>query len=311
MYYVRKIKKTKKNLSKASYIISLPMNLQKKVESHNSEISKRLAYFSRIRYLEIPKSRCLLLAVWSDEQPPNWTQDRERTTTIQKSGRTSRYVIIPKDACKRFCWHTGTELVIGFDYGISQDLHDVIYEDIMFPKPEGIRPEALLIRFQKYRDMKEIYGENLAERKAFLEKHKDEIFWETRHDYVAFERAMARLKEWKKKMRKEVWDSLYMSGLVCMPYVDYLKLRAEQEREKKKRNRLLRLQKKGHLATWDYRKKLVKVYGTDWDAKREAMLDDPEYLNELRAEDPERYRMYFPEREPLYGDEEPNSDQAF
>src|SRR5574337_870993 len=129
MYFIRKIKKTKKHLDKSSFIVSLPKKLQRKIESQNKEISKRLDNFARFRYFyDVTEgSRCFLLSLWSNDLPPDLIHDKKVTTTIQKSGRSSRYVLIPKKVCNKYGWSTNTELVIGLDYQIDKFVHENIY----------------------------------------------------------------------------------------------------------------------------------------------------------------------------------------
>ncbi len=253
------------------------------------EISKRLEHFTRIKCIGVQESSCFLLTVWSNEVAPRRPYNKRRSTTIQRSGKTSRYTIIPKKVCERFHWHTGTELVIGFSYELGRRIYDTLYKDDDFFPQDDTRPEVLVIMFQRYHDIKETYREKLAERRAFLEKHEEEMLWKTRHDGLAYERAMARIDNWKKEMRKAVWDELARENCIAVSYVDYLKLRADSEREKKKIRRRERKRRQGTKATWDHRKNLVRGYGTDWDARCEALLDDPDTLNEMRTEDPETY----------------------
>ncbi|MDE1767266.1 MAG: hypothetical protein KGI27_13495 [Thaumarchaeota archaeon] len=50
MYFIRKIKKTKKKTSKSSFIISLPRKLERRIASYDTNIAARLANFTRFRY---------------------------------------------------------------------------------------------------------------------------------------------------------------------------------------------------------------------------------------------------------------------
>ena len=68
MYFIRKIKKTKKKLDKSSFIISLPKKLQRKIESQNKEIENRLANFSRFRYFYDVTEGSQMLSVEPMEQ---------------------------------------------------------------------------------------------------------------------------------------------------------------------------------------------------------------------------------------------------
>ena len=85
MYFIRKIKKTKKKASKSSFIVSLPRKLERKIASYNSEIAKRLTNLSRFRYFyeDVENPRCFLISIWDTELPPNDIYDKNRTTTIQ------------------------------------------------------------------------------------------------------------------------------------------------------------------------------------------------------------------------------------
>lgn len=126
MYFIRKVRKTKKRTSKSSFIVSLPKKIQRKIESKNREISKRFDNFARFRYFydDIEGSRCFLLSLWNNEMP---SHNKKTSTTIQRSGMTSRYVIIPKKICYKYGWTAGTELVIGLDYQINEFVHDIVY----------------------------------------------------------------------------------------------------------------------------------------------------------------------------------------
>lgn len=283
MYHVRKIRKTKKDPDKASYIVSLPKGILQRTKSRNPEISRRLEHLPRVRCAWQAGSGCFLVAVSSHELPPKG-HSKDGTTTIQRSGRTSRYVIIPKKACKMFDWKAGTELVIGFSYGIPEAVHDEIYRGAEFLAGEA-GPEVLVVRFQRYQDMRDLYAKRLAGERAILEEARDEMLWKARHDDTQFEGIVNTMGRWKKDMRRQVWDLLYSEGLVSVQYGEYVRLRADLERERRRKRR----QKHGISSSWNYRKNFIKGYGTDWDARREAMLDDPGMLHELGGDDPEAY----------------------
>ncbi|MGI0093174.1 MAG: hypothetical protein ACREA8_03655, partial [Nitrosotalea sp.] len=177
MYFIRKVRKTKKRTNKSSFILSLPKKLQRKIETKNSEISKRLEIFARFHYFydDIEGSKCFLLSLWSNELPSY--NKKTSTTTIQKSGRTSRYVIIPKKVCYKYGWTAGTDLVIGLDYGIDKFVHDIIYEnnDSFVPNNEQ-QPQVCVIKFQRYQDMKNVYRTRLEKEKKELARQEDDAY---------------------------------------------------------------------------------------------------------------------------------------
>src|SRR5574337_130488 len=178
MYFIRKIKKTKKKLDKSSFIVSLPKKLQRKVESQNKEIAKRLANFTRFHYFydNTESSKCFLLSLWSNELPPNSIHGKEITTTIQRSGRSSRYVLIPRKVCNRYGCGTGTEIVIGFDDQLDEFVHDILYKNDNFVTDKERQPQACVIKFQRYQDMKEIYKIRLAKKKEELARQESDAY---------------------------------------------------------------------------------------------------------------------------------------
>ncbi|HET7336653.1 MAG TPA: hypothetical protein VFJ23_02020, partial [Candidatus Nitrosotalea sp.] len=162
MYFIRKIKKTKKHLDKSSFIISLPKKLQRKIESQNKEIEKRFTNFARFCYFydDTEGSKCFLLNLWSNERPSY--NKKTNTTTIQRSGRSSRYVLIPKKICYKYGWTAGTELVIGLDCSMDKFVHNTIYENNVTNNEQ--QSQVCIIKFQRYQDMRNIYRISLEKK---------------------------------------------------------------------------------------------------------------------------------------------------
>ncbi len=293
MYFIRKIKKTKKHLDKSSFIISLPKKLQRKIESQNKEIAKRLANFARYRYFyDVTEgSRCFLLSLWSNELPPNSIQDKKITTTIQKSGRSSRYVLIPKKICNRYGWGAGTELVIGLDYQLDEFVHGTIYENNDFVTDKERQPHDCVIKFQRYQDMKDLYRHRLAKKKEELARQESDAYWNTRNRSFNYGIIMDRINYARKHIHRLVWKRLLQMNLVAVSYSDFVKLRAEKEREKKRKRREFLQKRSGSRTTWRYRKDLVRSRskGYDYDTRHENMLDDPDTYNENRLDNHDTY----------------------
>ena len=293
MYFIRKIKKTKKRQDKSSFIVSLPKKLQRKIESQNSEISKRLENFARFRYFydDTEGSKCFLLSLWSNELPPNSIHDKEITTTIQRSGRSSRYVLVPKKVCNRYGWGTGIELVIGFDDQLDEFVHGTIYENNDFVTDKERQPQACVIKFQRYQDMKEIYKIRLAKKKEELARQESDAYWNTRNRPFNYDIIMDRIRYARKHIHRLVWNHLLQMNLVTVSYSDFVKLRAEKERERKRRRREFLQKRHGSRTTWLYRKDLVRSRskGYDYDSHYENMLDDPDSYLESRLDDPDLY----------------------
>lgn len=292
MYFIKKIKKTKKKLDKSSFIISLPKKLQRKIESQNEEIAKRLANFSRFRYFyDVTEgSRCFLLSLWNNELPPNSIHDKEITTTIQKSGRSSRYVLIPRKVCNRYGWGMGTELVIGFDDQLDEFVHDTIYANNDFVTDKEKQPQACVIKFQRYQDMKEIYKIRLEKEKEELARQERDAYWASRTNYRFYE-IIDQIQRIRKQVHKITWIKLFETNLVAVQYSDFVKLRSEKERETKRKRRQFLQKRYGIRATWQYRKDLVrsKSKGYDYDSHYENMLDDPDSYLESRLDNPDLY----------------------
>lgn len=292
MYFIRKIKKTKKKLDKSSFIVSLPKKLHRKIESQNSEIAKRLTNFARFHYFydDTEGSRCFLLSLWSNELPPNSIHDK-KITTIQKSGRSSRYVLIPKKVCNRYGWGTGTELVIGFDNQLDEFVHGTIYENNDFVTDKERQSQAYVIKFQRYQDMKEIYRTRLAKKKEELARQESDAYWNTRNRTFNYDIIMDRIKYARKHIHRLVWNRLVQMNLVAISYSDFVKLRAEKERERKRRRREFLQKRYGSRTTWRYRRDLVRSRnkGYDYDSHYENMLDDPDSYLESRLDDPDLY----------------------
>ena len=315
MYFIRKIKKTKKKASKSSFIVSLPRKLERKIASYNSEIAKRLTNFSRFRYFyeDVENPKCFMITIWDIELPPNGINDKKITTTIQRSGRTSRCIIIPKKVCKMFGWGVGTELVIGFDDTIDEYVHGSIYKDAKCFLPSDSSNQethACVIKFQRYRDMKDIYRAKLARRKEELAKEDSDAYWSTRNSPLNYDVTMRRLQYERKNLHRLVWNKLESMNLVAISYTDFVKLRADKERERKRKRKEFLKKRYGNDATWRYRKDMVMSWrhGTDWDARREKMLDDPDSYLEAAADDPETYAWNRPEKTQDLRDEEDGSE---
>lgn len=293
MYFIRKVRKTKKHLDKSSFIISLPKKLRRKIESRNSGISKRLENFARFHYFyDVTEgSQCFLLSLWSNELPPNSIHDKKITTTIQRSGRSSRYVLIPKKVCNRYGWGTGTELVIGFDDQLDEFVHDTVYKNNDFVTDKERQPQACVIKFQRYQDMKNIYRKKLASKKSELAREDSDAYWATRNRSFNYDIIMDRIKYARKHIHRLVWNRLLQMNLVVISYSDFVKLRAEKERERKRRRREFLQKRHGSRTTWLYRRDLVRSRskGYNYDSHYENMLDDPDSYLESRLDDPDLY----------------------
>lgn len=286
MYFIRKIKKTKKKLDKSSFIISLPKKLQRKIESQNKEISKRLDNFVRFRYFyDVTEgSRCFLLNLWGNEQPSY--NKKTNTTTIQRSGSTSRYVLIPKKICYKYGWTAGTELVIGLDCSMGEFGHDAIYENNITNNEQ--QTQACVIKFQRYQDMKNIYRIRLEKKKEELARQESDAYWASRTNYRFYE-IIDQIQGIRKQVHKIVWTKLFETNLVAVQYSDFVKLRSEKEKEKKRKRHQFLQKRYGIRATWQYRKDLVrsKSKGYDYDSQYENMLDDPDSYLESRLDHPD------------------------
>jgi len=282
MYFIRKIKKTKKKLDKSSFIISLPKKLQRKIESQNSEIAKRLTNFTRFHYFydNTESSKCFLLSLWSNELPPNSIHDKNITTTIQKSGKSSRYALIPKKICNKYGWGTDTELVIGLDYQIDKFVHESIYGDNgRFVKNNSQQPpQVCIIKFQRYQDMKKIYGKMLAKKKIDLAKEESDTYWACRNNDATYDMMINRINSVRKQIHRIVWNGLVEINLVSVSYNDFVKLRAQKEKERKRKRREFLSRRYGSKATWRHRKDLVRFgrSGYDSDTYYEDNLDNPD-----------------------------------
>ncbi|MDE1861992.1 MAG: hypothetical protein KGI33_03660 [Thaumarchaeota archaeon] len=316
MYFIRKIRKTKKKTSKSSFIISFPKKLQRKIASYDGTISRRLENFSRFRYFykDIENPRCFLLSIWDDELPPNDICDKQHTTTIQRSGKTSRYVIIPKKVCSKFGWGVGTELVIGYDDIIDEYVQGAIYKNgNCFMAPDGTRQEVhvCVIKFQRYNDMKNLYRAKLAQRKEDLAKEESDAYWNTRNDPINYDVIMKRISYERKNIHRLVWNKLESMNLVAVSYTDFVKLRGIMERKKKQKRKQFLKKRFGARSTWRYRKDVVRSgrrYGYDYDARRENMLDDPDSYMEAASDDPELYGTNSSEKKERYHEDESEED---
>jgi hypothetical protein len=282
MFFIRKVRKTKRRLNKSSFIISLPKRLQRKVETQNKEISARLANFTRFRYFynNIKGSGCFLLTLWSYELPPGPT-DKTNTTTIQKSGRSSRYVLIPKKICNKYGWSTNTEIVIGLDYQIDQFVHESIYgNNGRFVKNNSLQQsQVCVIKFQRYQDMKKIYRQMLAKKKTDLAKEESDAYWTYRNNYAAYDMMINRINSVRKQMHQIVWNGLVEMNLVSISYNDFVKIRAQKERERKRKRREFLSKRYGIKTTWYYRKDLVRFgrrNSNNSDTYYEDKLDNPD-----------------------------------
>ncbi|MGI0101242.1 MAG: hypothetical protein ACREA7_01445 [Nitrosotalea sp.] len=296
LYFVRKITKTKKRTDKSSFIVSIPTKLQRKIASYDINIARRLANFTRFRYFyeDVENPRCFMITIWDVELPPNGIHDKKFTTTIQRSGKTSRYVIIPKKVCSRFGWGAGTELVIGYDSQIDEYVHGAIYKNgncFIKGDMQGREAHVCVTKFQRYRDMKYLYKAKLARKKEELAKEESDAYWSTRDSPLNYDVIMRRLGYERKNVHRLVWNKLESMNLVAIPYTDFVKLRSEMEREKKQKRKQFLQKRFGNRITWHYRKDMVRSgrYSYDYDARREKMLDDPDSYIEASADDPELY----------------------
>lgn len=282
MYFIRKVRKTKKHLDKSSFIISLPKRLQRKVETQNKEISVRLENFARFRYFcnDIKESGCFLLTLWSDELPPSHA-DKTSTTTIQKSGRSSRYVLIPKKICNKYGWSTNTELVIGLDHQIDKFVHESVYgNNGRFVKNNlQQQSQVCVIKFQRYQDMKKIYRQMLVKKKTDLAKEESDAYWTYRNNYATYDMMINRINSVRKQIHRIVWNGLVEMNLVSISYNDFVKIRAQKERERKRKRREFLSKRYGSKATWHYRKDLVRFgrrNSNNSDTYYEDKLDNPD-----------------------------------
>jgi hypothetical protein len=297
MYFIRKLRKTKKKTSKSSFIVSLPRKLERRIASYDTNIAKRLANFTRFRYFyeDVENPKCFIITIWDLELPPNGINDKNRTTTIQRSGKTSRYVIIPKKVCNIFGWGVGTELVIGYDDTIDEYVQGAIYKNnncfIKSDTPEQ-EVHVCVIKFQRYRDMKNLYKEKLARRKEDLTKEESDAYWSTRNSPLNYDVTMRRIRYHRKNMHRLVWNKLESMNLVAVSYTDFVKIRAAMEKEKKQKRKQFLQKRFGNRISWRYRKDIVRSgsrYGYDYDARREKILDDPDSYIEAAGDDPEMY----------------------
>ncbi|MDE1767265.1 MAG: hypothetical protein KGI27_13490 [Thaumarchaeota archaeon] len=235
-----------------------------------------------------------MLCIWDDELPPDGIHDKAKTTTIQRSGKTSRYVIIPRKVCSRFGWGARTELVIGYDSQIDEYVQGAIYKNgDCFIKNDtpGQEAHVCVIKFQRYHDMKNLYRAKLAQRKEYLAKEESDAYWTTRNSPLNYDVAMKRISYDRKNMHRLVWNKLESMNLVAVSYTDFVRLRAEMEREKKRKRKQFLQKRFGSKITWRYRKDLIRSggYGYDYDARREKILDDPDAYIEAANDDPELY----------------------
>ncbi|MDE1862096.1 MAG: hypothetical protein KGI33_04190 [Thaumarchaeota archaeon] len=315
MYYIRKITKTKKSASKSSFIVSFPRKLEKKIASYDANISRRLENFSRFRYFyeDVENPRCFLLSVWDNELPPNGIHDKTSTTTIQRSGKSSIYIIIPKKVCNKFGWGAGTELVIGFDTQIDEYVYSAIYKNgncFLKGDTPGQEVHVCIVKFQRYRDMKSLYRTKLARRKEDLAKEESDAYWTTRNSPLNYDIAMKRIIYERKNIHRLVWNKLESMNLVSISYTDFVRLRVAMEREKKQKRKQFLQKRFGVRTTWRYRKDFVRSerYGYDYDARRENMLDDPDSYIEAKGDDPELYGEERFESKDSYHEDESEMD---
>ena len=225
-------------------------------------MAKRLANFTRYRYFydDAEDSRCFLLSLWSNELPPNSIHDKKITTTIQKSGKSSRYVLIPKKICNKYGWGADTELVIGLDYQIDKFVHESIYgNNGRFVKNNlQQQSQVCVIKFQRYHDMKKIYRKMLAKKKIDLAKEESDSYWTYRNNYATYDLMITRINSVRKQIHRIVWNGLVEMNLVSISYNDFVKLRSQKERERKRKRREFMSRRYGSKATWHYRKDLVR-----------------------------------------------------
>ncbi|GEM_PF-2129211 len=310
MYFIRKVRKTKKRTSKSSFIVSLPRKLERRIASYDTNISKRLANFTRFRYFykDVENPKCFIISIWDVELPLNGIHDKSSTTTIQRSGRTSRYVIIPKNVCNKFGWGVGTELVIGYDSQIDEYVQGAIYKNgscFMSSDAPGHEVHVCVIKFQRYHDMKNLYRAKLAQRKEELAKDESDAYWSTRNSPLNYDVIMKRLNDERKNIHRLVWNKLEWMNLVAVSYTDFVKIRATMEKERKQKRKQFLQKRFGNRTTWSYRKDFIRSggYGYDYDARRENMLDDPDSYIEAKGDDPELYGKSSWRRDSHYQDE--------
>jgi hypothetical protein len=199
-------------------------------------------------------SRCFLLSLWSNELPSY--NKKTNTTTIQRSGRTSRYVLIPKKICNKYGWYAGTKLVIGLDYNIGELVHDTIYENNITDNEQ--QPQVCVIKFQRYQDMKSIYRIRLEKKKEELARQESDAYWASRTNYGFYE-IIERIQKIRRQVHKITWNKLFETNLVAISYSDFVKLRSEMKKERKRKRRQFLQKRYGIRATWRYRTKTMLV----------------------------------------------------
>ena len=138
--------------------------------------------------------------------------------------------------------------------------------------------------------MKEIYKIRLAKKREELARQESDAYWNTRNRSFNYDVIMNRINYARKHIHRLVWNSLLQMNLVVVSYSDFVKIRAEKERERKKKRRQFLQKRYGNRTTWSYRKDFVKrgrKYGYDHDSHYENMLDDPDSYLENRLDNPD------------------------
>jgi hypothetical protein len=165
------------------------------------------------------------------------------------------------------------------------------------------KPEACVIKFQRYQDMKKLYQKRLEKKREDLARRESDAYWNTRNRPSYYDDTMDRIRYERKNMYRLVWNRLYEMNLVAVSYSDFVNLRAEMERDRKRKRREFLQKRFSVRTTWRYRKGLARSgrrYGYDYDARRENMLDDPDSYIEAKGDDPE-----------LYGEERSESKDSY
>ncbi|MGI0058278.1 MAG: hypothetical protein ACREBJ_00790, partial [Nitrosotalea sp.] len=152
-------------------------------------------------------------------------------------------------------------------------------------------PQVCVIKFQRYHDMKNVYRTRLEKEKKELARQEDDAYWVSRTNYRFYE-IIDRIQRIRLQVHKIVWNKLFDTNIVAVSYSDFVRLRSEMEREKKKKRRQFMQKRYGIRATWHYRQDLVRpgrIHGFDYDAYNENKLDDPDSYNENMSDDHDSY----------------------
>ncbi|MGB9003111.1 MAG: hypothetical protein WCC52_04830, partial [Nitrosotalea sp.] len=177
------------------------------------------------------------------------------------------------------------------DYNMDEFVQGTLYKDSDFVPAEK-DTEACIIKFQRYQDMKKLYRTRLGKKREELARRESEAYWNTRNRPSYYDVIMDGIRYERKNIHRLVWNRLFKMNLVAISYSDFVKLRSEKERDKKRKKKQFLQERYGNRSTWRYRKDIVrsgKSYGYDYDARHENMLDDPDSYIEAKGDDPDLY----------------------